>query len=86
MIREGKDGDVCQESRLGVAGSYWSWLMTEPTRGFPLWSGMVTLVISIKGVTCGARLCFMKLTALLESAAEGWSGSEDPGECSLSSV
>lgn len=52
--------------------------MTEQTRGFPLWSGTVTLEISMKRVTCGTRAVLYKVHPLLERAAEGWPGSEDP--------
>lgn len=68
---------VCQESRLGVAGSYRSWLMTEHTRGFPLWIGTMTLEISVKRVTCGTRAVLYEVHPLLERAAEVWPGSED---------
>lgn len=52
--------------------------MTEQTRGFPLWSGTVTLEISMKRVTCGTRAVLYKVHPLLKRAAEGWPGSEDP--------
>lgn len=55
--------------------------MTEPTRGFPLWSGVVTLVplwsgvvtlmISTKGVTCGTRAVLYKVHTIAREAGGG---------------
>lgn len=45
--------------------------MAQQTRGFPLWSGMVTLVISTKGVTCGTRAVFHEVHTIARKGCRG---------------